>query len=860
MTERMRPRDAACRWIGTTLVPAQDDEGVVKRLLIAVLLGAAANALAADSPGSGLDHFEKKVRPLLAERCYQCHSARAATVFGELRLDSAAALERGGRSGPAVVPGDPESSRLILAVRHESGLTAMPPDGKLSDAQINDLTEWIRIGAPWPQRERNERSATAQAPEAAVGHWAWQPLSEAQPPSVEDARWPKGDIDRFVLAKQEESGLSPVGAADRHTLLRRLALDLTGLPPSPEQVRGLETEPWQSFLEAAVDGYLASPAFGERWGRHWLDLAGYADTLGLGRRIPSPHAWRYRDYVIDAFNRDKPYDRFVREQVAGDVLEFESDAQRREQIVATGFLAIGPWALVDQDKLQLQMDIVDNQLDTLGRAILGVTVGCARCHDHKFDPLPQRDYYALAGIFRSTRTLDARMSGVFSDVHRARLPETTQELRERAEALERWQEDYAAALSEQQAAEALVAELKAAVESAAGDEDSAADSSDLKERLAQARRAANTSKTEALRILHYAKPAPPMALALADDPEPQNAHISLGGNPHNLGAEVPRGFLSLVPLPATPKIANRRLIGIGFQKSSGRLELAQWLTDSDNPLTARVVANRVWHHLFGRGIVGSVDNFGLLGEHPSHPELLDYLALRLQRLDWSVKALIREIVLSRTYALAAEHDERAAAADPENLLLWRSNVRRLEAETIRDAVLAVSGSLDYRSGGPSLPLGSRGSLVMGQPPLLASSMELSDSIRFRRTVYLPTLRKSQLSEVDLLNLFDFPDPNTLKGSRDVTTVPTQALYLMNSPFLIKQSKAAARALLAQNAASEEERVRKFVLRALGRPAASEDIAHAVSFLRDTGAGLGREEAWARYCHAVFASNEFLFRG
>ena len=832
----------------------------MKHLFLAVLLGVATVVQAADSPGSGLDHFEKKIRPLLAERCYQCHSARAATVFGELRLDGAAALERGGRSGPAVVPGDPESSRLILAVRHESGLTAMPPDGKLSDAQINDLTEWVRIGAPWPQRERNERSAAAQAPEATVGHWAWQPLTEAYPPSVEDAKWPQGDIDRFVLARQEENGLSPVGAADRHTLLRRLALDLTGLPPSPEQVRGLETEPWPSFLEAAVDGYLASPAFGERWGRHWLDLAGYADTLGLGRRIPSPHAWRYRDYVIDAFNRDKPYDRFVREQVAGDVLEFGSDAQRREQIVATGFLAIGPWALVDQDKLQLQMDIVDNQLDTLGRAILGVTVGCARCHDHKFDPLPQRDYYALAGIFRSTRTLDARMSGVFSDVHRARLPETTQELRERAEALERWQEDYAAALSEQQTAEALVDELKAAAEGAAGDEDSAADSSELKERLAQARRAANTSKTEALRILHYAKPAPPMALALADEPEPQDAHISLGGNPHNLGAEVPRGFLSLVPLPATAKIANRRLIGIGFQKSSGRLELARWLTDPENPLTARVIANRVWHHLFGRGIVGSVDNFGLLGERPSHPELLDHVALRLQRLDWSVKALIREIVLSRTYALAAEHDERAAAKDPENLLLWRSNVRRLEAETIRDAVLAVSGSLDYRSGGPSLPLGSRGSLVMGQPPLLAGSMELSDSIRFRRTVYLPTLRKSQLSEVDLLNLFDFPDPNTLKGSRDVTTVPTQALYLMNSPFLIKQSQAAARALLAQNAASEEERVREFLLRALGRPASSEDIAHAVSFLRDTGAGLGREEAWARYCHAVFASNEFLFRG
>ena len=829
------------------------------RLLSAVLLGAAAT-LAADTPDSGLDHFEKKIRPLLAERCYRCHSARAATVFGELRLDSAAGLERGGRSGPVLAPGDPESSRLIRAVRHELGQAAMPPDGKLSDAEINDLAEWVRGGAPWPRHERSEQAPAAQHPLETDAHWAWQPLGETHPPSVQGAHWPRGPIDRFILAEQEQGGLSPVGSADRHALLRRLALDLTGLPPSPAQVRKLEAEPWPRFLESAVDGYLASPAFGERWGRHWLDLAGYADTLGLGRRIPSPHAWRYRDYVIDAFNRDKPYDRFVQEQVAGDVLDFESDAQRREQLVATGFLAIGPWALVDQDKLQLQMDIVDNQLDTLGRAILGVTVGCARCHDHKFDPLPQRDYYALAGIFRSTRTLDARMSGVFSDVQRVPLPESAQELRERAEALERWREDYAAALSEQRAAEASVAELKAAVEALEGDADSDEDAGELKQRLAEARRAANTSKTEARRVLYYAKPEPPMALALADEPEPENAHICLGGNPHNLGAKVPRGFLSLVPLPAAPKIANRRLIGIGFQKSSGRLELARWLTDPANPLTARVIANRVWHHLFGRGIVGSVDNFGLLGERPSHPELLDYLALRLQRLDWSVKALIREIVLSRTYALAADFDQRAAAKDPENLLLWRSNVRRLEAETIRDAVLAASGSLDYRSGGPSLPLGSRGSLVMGQPPALARSMELSESIRFRRTVYLPTLRKSQLGEVDLLNLFDFPDPNTVKGSRDVTTVPTQALYLMNSPFLIKQSKAAARAMLAQNAASEEERVREFVLRALGRPASREDIVRAVSFLRDTEATLGRDEAWARYCHAVFASNEFLFRG
>ena len=800
---------------------------------------------------------------MLAQHCYQCHSARAATVFGELRLDSAAAVERGGRSGPVVVPGEPESSRLMLAVRHQPGLIAMPPAGRLSDSQIHDLAEWVRMGAPWPQRERNERAMAPQAAEAAAPHWAWQPLRATAPPSVRAAEWPTGDIDRFVLAKLEAGGLAPIGAADRHTLLRRLSLDLTGLPPSPAHVRELEAldaESWPRFVDSVVDRYLASPAFGERWGRHWLDLAGYADTLGLGRRIPAPNAWRYRDYVIDAFNRDKPYDRFVTEQVAGDVLESDSDAQRREQIVATGFLAIGPWALVDQDKLQLQMDIVDNQLDTLGRAILGVTVGCARCHDHKFDPLPQRDYYALAGIFRSTRTLEARMSGVFSDVHRVGLPETAQELRDRAKALERWKEQYAAATAEQRVADSLVAELDALVKAGAADADASVDIDELKKRLAEARRAANTAKTEARRILHYGKPKPPLALALADEPEPQNARICIGGNPHSLGSEVPRGFLSLVPLPADPKIANRRLIGIGFQKSSGRLELARWLTDTGNPLTARVIANRIWHHLFGRGIVSSVDNFGLLGERPSHPALLDWLALRLQELDWSTKSLIREIVLSSTYGLAAGHDRLAAEKDPENLLLWRSNRRRLEAETIRDAVLAVSGSLDYRSGGPSLPLGSRGSLVMGQPPLLARTMELSDSIRYRRTVYLPTLRKSQLGEVDVLNLFDFPDPNTVRGSRDVTTVPTQALYLMNSAFLIKQSRAAARELLAEVGASDEARVREFVLRALGRPASSEDIARAVGFLRDTEADLGRDEAWARYCHAVFASNEFLFRG
>ncbi len=817
---------------------------------------AAAQAAASDP----LEFFEKEVRPVLARRCYACHSSRAATVFGELRLDSEAAMLQGGRSGPAVVPGDPQGSRLIQAVGYGSEQLAMPPTGKLAAREIEALTEWVRLGAPWPESgERALAQDTDGGNAAAAEHWAWQPLAEPPIPQTADAAWPRGDIDRFVLAELERRGLEPVGPADSYTLLRRLTLDLTGLPPTPAEIREF-TASGDAALEAAVDRLLASPAFGELWGRHWLDLAGYADTLGLGRRIPSPHAWRYRDYVIAAFNDDKPYDRFLREQVAGDVLEFDDDMQRREQIVATGFLAIGPWALVDADKAQLRMDVIDNQLDTLGRAVLGLTVGCARCHDHKFDPIPQREYYALAGVFQSTQTLEARMSGVFSDVHRTLLPETPAELAARAEALARWRQDYARMREEQRQAEQRRDRLKAELEKAkSGDGDPAA-WKDLQERAAAATKQAAKLKQETGRMRHYAKPSPPMAPALADRPVPSDAAIRLGGAPHSLGEKVPRGFLSLAPLDPNPKIANRRLFGIGFQKSSGRLELAQWLTDPGNPLPARVMANRIWHHLFGAGIARSVDNLGLLGERPSHPQVLDYLALRLQRLDWSVKGLIREIVHSRTYALAAAHEPRAAAVDPENRLLWRANRRRLQAETIRDAVLSVSGALDLRRGGPSLPLDAEDSVRMGQPPLLTDKLELGEKRRFRRTVYLPTLRKSQLVALDILNLFDFPDPNAVKGRRDVTTVPTQALYLMNSPFLIEQSKLAAQTLLADASAEDEERVRTFLLRALGRPATAEDLERAAAFLQDTEGVLGREAAWARYCHAVLASNEFLFRG
>ena len=460
----------------------------------------------------------------------------------------------------------------------------------------------------------------------------------------------------------------------------------------------------------------------------------------------------------------------------------------------------------------------------------------------------------------STKTLDEkRMSGVFSDSYRALLPETPEELIARGESLKQWQSEYDAAKAESEQAAAERDQLKEKHEAAKKAGPESDEMKELAAKLEKAAKKAGKLKTEAGRLLLYQKPSPPMAVALADRAIPENARINLAGNPHMLGDEAPRGFLSLIKTDKPLKFAHRRLIGFGFQKSSGRLELADWLTNSGNPLTARVMVNRIWHHLFGAGLVRSVDNFGLRGDSPSHPELLDYLASRFVDLDWSVKGLIREIVLSRTYQLAARHEPAAAEADPENRLLWRANRRRLEAEAMRDAVLLVSGALDRRRGGITLPIDTPEGVIMGQPPFMSPKVELGESRRYRRTVYLPTVRKSQLADLDLLNLFDFPDPNTVTGRREVTTVPTQALYLMNSPFLKEQSKLAAGAVLEKPGLSDNKRIAAFLLRALGRPAGEDEVERALTFLQETTQELGRETAWARYCHAVFVSNEFIFR-
>ena len=473
------------------------------------------------------EFFESKVRPLLAQNCYQCHSEQAKILYSNLRVDGRDALLNGGDRGPAIVPGDPGSSQLIQAVRYEN--LEMPPAGRLSEDQIDALVKWVEMGAPWPDcdvaggvKTANEHKnlATSQS------HWAWKPVQKASPPPVRNKIWPTDPIDNFILTKLETADLTPSADADRYTLLRRVHFDLTGLPPKPEDIESFVTDDSELAFEKVVDRLLRSPGFGERWGRHWLDLTSYADSLGQGRRIPAREAWRYRDYVINAFNSDKPYDRFVQEQVSGDVLPWKTDPQRREQIVATGFLAIGPWAVVDADKEKLRMDVVDHQLDTLGRALQGLTLGCARCHDHKFDPIPTREYYALAGIFRSTRTLNGRMSGGFSDVNRVLLPETPPELRKRALATEEYQKALHRFLSEYEAVESekkrLTDQQKALEE--AGTETK----EELEKEIKEIEKKLKEAK-DRIRLLEFRRPGPPMAIAVQDREVPKTVASTSAG-------------------------------------------------------------------------------------------------------------------------------------------------------------------------------------------------------------------------------------------------------------------------------------------------------------------------------------------
>ncbi|HKI21435.1 MAG TPA: PSD1 and planctomycete cytochrome C domain-containing protein, partial [Isosphaeraceae bacterium] len=585
------------------------------------ILGMRPDVSAAGPEPTVVERFEKTVRPVLAARCWRCHGPEQHK--GGLRLDSADGVGTGGDSGPIVVAGKPEESRLIQAVRYAGDLK-MPPKGRLSDAEAAELTEWVRTGAVWPESRTASRtdSPASRTTEGPAAFWAFQVPRDPSPPEVKAVDWPRSPLDRFILAALERKRLAPASPAGKRTLIRRATFDLTGLPPTPEEVESFLADGSPKAFARVVDRLLASPHYGERWGRHWLDLARYADSNGMDENVAYANAFRYRDYVIRAFNADKPYDQFVKEQIAGDQLcRAGDDPLNHERLIATGFLVIGPKMLAEDDPVKMEMDIIDEQLDTVGRVFMGLTIGCARCHDHKFDPIPTADYYALAGIFKSTRSMkNHKVVAMWNErplatgAQRAAFEVHQQEVARRNAEIKTRLDDAKAALTR-----------KARAVSENPEADFPPRTVDELRRLRQS-------------LAEFENKAPPIPEAMSVEEQAiTNLRIHIRGNHLTLGEEVPRRFPRILAGADQKPIDATR---------SGRLEFANWLARPDHPLTARVMANRIWLGHFGDGLVRSPDNLGRLGDRPVHPELLDWLAHRFVESGWSVKALHRLIMLS----------------------------------------------------------------------------------------------------------------------------------------------------------------------------------------------------------------------
>jgi hypothetical protein len=688
--------------------------------------------------------------------------------------------------------------------------------------------------------------------------WAFHPIRNVRPPDVQDVKWPLDDIDRFILARLESESLVPVADAGRFTWLRRVSLDLNGLPPTPQQIADFTADASPDAYARVVDRLLASRAFGERWARHWLDLVGYADQIGLDNNVFAEHAWRYRDYVIDAFDADKPFDRFIREQIAGDLLPFHSNQERSANLIATGFLILGDIAIVDSDKARLRVDIIDQQVDKVGKAFLGLTLGCARCHDHKFDPIKQSDYYGMGGVFYSTDSFGKYGRGGWSTLTCAELPESPAEKAARAEQTRRHAEKVASLQVQRERLAAWKIPL-VALETSPDEMDD-----DLRLAIQRDRRAINERMAALDHQIEHARffpPKPPRAYAVHDIAQPLDMRITIRGNAHALGDVAPRGFLKGIAVSHAPKIPDDQ---------SGRVQLAEWITDPSNPLTSRVAVNRIWQHLFGFGLVRSVDYFGRRGDTPSHPELLDFLATRFVKDGWSQKKLIRELVLSHTYRMSSAHDARAAAVDPDNRLYWRMNRCRLDAEALRDSLLVVSGKLIESTGGPAIPLEIPENVTNLNPkdvnPVGFRLNVYRPEQPFQRTVYLPIIRSAaQPGPAEIRNAFDFPLPAQCSGQRATTSVPTQAMFLMNSPMFNERASDLA-AIVLKEPGAENHRLEQLWLRTLNRPIVDAERDDARRFLDQVRSDFPKSNrddteklAWTELCHALLASNEFLMR-
>lgn len=765
--------------------------------------GVLADDSAREPSPADIEFFEKKIRPLLAERCYSCHSGKAKTIQGGLRLDSLAAMQTGGDSGTAIVPGKPDESLLIAALQFDSDADfQMPPKGKLPDREIAALIEWVRRGAPFPGGDES----TPRQPETmdfakARQHWSFVAAEEQSIPPTGQSHWPRQRLDHFILAAMEREGLSPSIEADRATLLRRLTFDLTGLPPTPEELDAFLADESPQAYETVVDTLLDSPHFGERWGRVWLDLARYTDRTASWL-YSTGQAHLYRDWVVQAMNDDMPYDEFVHRQLATDFMPETGP----EDTPALGFLGLSPnyWK-----ELQLPSEIIkvivadewEERIDAVSRTFLGLTVACARCHDHKFDAITMQDYYALAGIFASCRikerpTIDEALYAPVREA-RAEVAKLQKQITELKKKKPQPKEEI----------EALTAKIVA-----------------LKKTPHYDTPMAPAVTEEALYVERKGETAQ-SGSKLVYQPEPQNLNLFIRGNPNRLGDVVPRRFLTVL---------SRDDQSAPFQNGSGRLDLARAITRDAGSLAARVLVNRIWLAHFGRGLVTTPSNFGQSGERPSHPELLDDLTARFMADGWSLKRLHREIVLSATYRQSSHDDGTRSATDPDNVWLSRMNRTRLSVEAWRDAMLSVSGELDTTIGGPSLAL--------------------TDAGNKRRTLY-GTIHRREMSTMLLTH--DFPDPTAHSPKRVATTTTLQGLYALNGPMMMQRADALAARLTSADFESARDRITLAYRLLFAREPSDRELQLGDGFLGET-TGEARKNAWTQYAHVLLASNEFLF--
>jgi hypothetical protein len=927
---------------------------------------------------AAVEFFEKQVRPLLVERCFKCHSAQAEKLKGGLRLDSREAALKGGDTGPALVPGKPGKSLLVEAISYKNVDLQMPPKGRLTDAQAALLAEWIARGAPWPKGD-----ASAEAPKKEpfdlakrkAAHWAWQPLKAVEPPAVKNGAWVKDPIDAFILATLEAKGLAPASPVDPRSLLRRVTYDLSGLPPTAAEVDAFLADP---SLEKVVDRLLASPRFGETWARHWLDLVRYAETRGHEYDYPMANAWPYRDYVIRALNADLPYAQFVMEHVAGDLLpEPRIERGVNESLLATGWWYLGEWLHSPVDLRADELDRITNQLEVFGKTFLGMTVNCARCHDHKFDAISQRDFYALAGFLKSSCYRQARVDATGRDLESAvelaalrcefekgrKAPAeesapvadvdviadfgsgtpllqdgTSFSLLHRGAVLPgddpahpsgrlvdlsgawfdpAWNalklaagtETDPGAISWMQAGKTLrlppVTLARSTLYYLVRGAGNALAEVDGHRMIGGPLHKATTVtwKDEGLRwvaqpLKDYRSPDPVKPLhRVRIEITPQSAEFAVIrvvqadappakvesraletvdlGEPGRAWIEGRRAVLQKIAKEARTAIAiadagatdevllvrgqpaqpseavPRRFLEIfaGPGPGRGRLELARQMVDpAVTPVAPRVIVNRLWHHLMGRGIVPTVDDFGKMGQSPTHPELLDHLALRFLSAGGSLKKTIRAIVLSNAYAMSGAADPRAKEIDGANLFWNHRPARRLPAEAVRDAMLAVSGRLDPAMFGPPVPIHLDGFQEgRGKPkdgPIDGAG---------RRSIYL-SVRRNFISS--MLLAFDFPQPFTAMGRRSVSNVPAQALILRNNPFVHDQAAAWGRRVLAEPG-TPEERIGRMFVAAYARAATAEETADAVAFLHEAGKRPDDPATWPALAHALFQAKEFL---